>query len=314
MPATYTADYATIQNAIQSGSIVIERAWLELQPLDFLTVRVGQFFTPFGIWNVDHGSPTLIGPQAPFPVIIGLFPNRQVGFELYGSRYVGEARVGYHLTLSNGRIDKNAPFKNTSGKLAVGGRAFVEGSWFGEIRAGLSGYVGRYRDNANKDYNAYVMGGGTNPSLIVTAPIQYDEWSIGGDVRWEWRNLLVLGEAVYQQRDYANSARPTTQLVDPFAVGMPHPVPDHPRAAGYVLAGYRLPWYNLMPYAWFARAKDTTSYQDIYAFAGGLNWRIYPTIVAKAEYSVALLPNAPKGKFFEEDAMKQLQVQLAWAF
>ena len=47
------------------GSIVLERAWTEWQPFQFLNVRVGNFFTPWGIWNIDHGSPTLITLQLP---------------------------------------------------------------------------------------------------------------------------------------------------------------------------------------------------------------------------------------------------------
>src|SRR5262249_10646159 len=36
------------------GNIVLERAWIQWQRYPVANIRVGQWFTPFGIWNVDH--------------------------------------------------------------------------------------------------------------------------------------------------------------------------------------------------------------------------------------------------------------------
>ena len=42
------------------GAIVLERAYLQWEQSDLLVLRLGEILTPFGIWNIDHGTPTLI--------------------------------------------------------------------------------------------------------------------------------------------------------------------------------------------------------------------------------------------------------------
>gem|GEM_PF-5014018 len=52
---------ASVPNApMWGGYTVIERAYIEWSHYQAANVIVGYFFTPFGIWNVDHGSPTLL--------------------------------------------------------------------------------------------------------------------------------------------------------------------------------------------------------------------------------------------------------------
>ena len=85
------------------GGVEIERAWMEYHLFNFLSVRAGLFFTPYGIWNRDHGTPSVISVHRPFTISLGFFPEKQAGMEAYGKLPIGPVTVGYHLTLSNGR-------------------------------------------------------------------------------------------------------------------------------------------------------------------------------------------------------------------
>jgi len=64
---TRVQDYADSFRPVKWGGIDIERVWIEHTFHPLLTLRLGNYRAPYGIWNVDHGSPVIRGQSGPPP-------------------------------------------------------------------------------------------------------------------------------------------------------------------------------------------------------------------------------------------------------
>ncbi len=285
-----------IQAPIRWGAIDIQRAWLEYTLSEYLTVRAGQFLTPYGIWNVDHGSPTIIGVHMPLAVAAALFPDRQTGLEGYGSFYIKDSQIGYHLTLSNGRgpIDT---YRDLDNNKAIGGRLFVKNdALLGHMAFGLSTYSGKYTDTT--------LGFGTSgPTQMVT--LQYKEFALGTDLKWEWQNLLIQGEALMDEVHYLAGRPKNVWSMGGFGTSYQ---PDIRNWGAYGLIGYRTPLAGLMPY--FAVDRYSGTPFGYTAYWGGLNWRPIARVVLKAQYTYFhLLETRP-----DTASYSLFETQAAWSF
>ncbi len=308
--STAVPDYAQALATTTWGGVVIERAWVEYAFSDLVTLRAGQFLTPYGIFNVEHGSPTTVAVQKPEIASAQLFPERQIGVEAYGSRYAGGARLGYHLTLSNGRIGNNPAFAAFNDRPGLGGKLFVEGNWLGELRLGVSGYTGRYTE-------LRLTSAPSLPVPIDSVAVEYDEHDAAVDVRWEWNKLLLLSEGVYQRVKYTGRGRPANVVAGPEGP-VATPAADYWSAGTYALAGYRLPW-EIMPYAMWELIYQSTGFSPgglllfpsgLRAVVAGVNFRPLPGLVLKVQYDHIWAPNAPASS----NSMDFVRGQVAWAF
>lgn len=282
---------AAIQAPIRWGAIDIQRAWLEYTQNEYLTIRAGQFLTPYGIWNVDHGSPVLIGVHMPLVSAAVLFPERQTGLELYGSAYLGQLELGYHLTVSNGRgpIDT---YRDLDANKAIGGRLFAStDALLGTLTIGTSAYRGKYTDLVPE-------------TVAATVRIQYDEFSLAGDVKWQWHGLLAQGEALMNDVAYLQG-RPRYVLSHDDQ--SPKYQPDFRSWGAYGLVGYRIPWLNVMPYVAAERYSGIYKYRSYW---GGLNVRPIAPVVVKAQYSYL---KADDGANLG-DEVHLFETQAAWSF
>jgi hypothetical protein len=140
---TAVKDPTNFDRPITWGGIVIERAYAEFDVDEHLTIRAGRLLTPYGIWNTDHGSPAIIAAYRPYVIGEQYFPEQQTGIELFGKTLVGDYRLGYHATITNGRSPVDA-VSDPDGKPALGGRLEFEAPWAGTLKLGASGYMGRY--------------------------------------------------------------------------------------------------------------------------------------------------------------------------
>jgi hypothetical protein len=303
-------DPAEFGRRIVWGGVLIERAWIEYRAHDRLTLRVGQFLTPYGIWNVDHGSPVLIGIRRPYIIREGLFPERQTGLELYGDTHLGALRFGYHLTLSNGRGPADS-LQDYDANKALGGRLWLSRRGATEGTLGLSGFAGR---TTSPTYRAVPLGGSFGRELVSMD--QRDTWSLAADLRLRHGGLLVQSEAAFQRIRFTAEGRP----VPPLSLG--RFLPDNDRKGVYVLTGYRFDWMGLMPYVLgeYFRTGSPGPATDLVGHIPtvvvgyvGVNVRPWPNIVLKAEVVRGMFPGSGPGSW-GRSPMTSLQTQLAWAF
>jgi hypothetical protein len=291
MTDTTVLDSSDFGRPIQWGGIHIERAWLERTFHKLLTVRVGHWLTPYGIWNVDHGTPVVVSVHRPFIIGEQLFPGSQTGIEAYGVADIQNLQLGYHLTLSNGRGPISTMGDFDSNK-AVGGRLFLRHeSSFGTVTLGGSFYYGRYTNLHT------AVGTDANGAPAVTAVIdsQYDELSLSADLKWQWHGLLVQGEFVEHEVAFVNGGRTVSTVP-----GAGPAFDSDYRAWGiYGLAGYRFDFLGLMPFAGIDDYHEGSPswIPRVWAYFFGLNVRATPRVVLKLQYlqvhfpSGGLVPN-----------------------
>jgi hypothetical protein len=243
---TSAVDYANGQSLTRWGGIILQRVYLEWAFHRLLAVRGGQFMTPIGIWNVDHGSPVYIPAQRPIAIVSGLFPERQMGLEFFGRwSQSNDHTVGYHLTLSNG-TGPISEYKDLDRNKAVGGRIYSE--FFGEktyVRSGFSAYYGR--DTVSTPTATLT---GATIDLGNKLSSQADNLALAADVLLKRGGLQLQTEWLTLQRRYTASGRVEHGVVSaPVARGASA---DALSWAGYVLAAYRIPaWFGLTPFATF---------------------------------------------------------------
>ncbi len=306
---TNVTDYAELSRAYSWGGIEIQRIWIEYQPFDFLSLRAGSWFTPYGYWNDDHGSPTIITVHKPFPISDQIFPEKQAGLMAHGKYFVDSTALGYVLTLSNGR----GPFdmvRDLDTNKAVGGRLFVETTALGNLTLGVDAYRGRYTAST-KRYR--IDGASSAPTVAIyrTVDSAYEELSLGADARFLWKDWHLQTELMLNDGAYDDAHRPATLGFDP----RPAFAADYRRIGAYGLVGYRTPWLNLMPYAMFEHASYTNSdlAPPVYAWSGGINLRPTPSVVLKAELAFATF-DGTGSTGLGADNMPYFGSQVAWAF
>jgi hypothetical protein len=306
---TSSADYADVNRDLRWGGVEIERVWLDYFVNDFLTLRVGQYLTPYGIWNVDHGSPVVVGTRRPYIVGQQLFPERQTGLQGYGTFIAGGFTVGYNLTVSNGRGPSDA-YRDLDENKGVGGRVHVTNASLGRLTLGLSAYTGSYTDRTDEARLTTSM----EVARIANIRRQYDETSLGADVKWEYEGLLVQGEVLHNQRAYTEDGRP---VVQPDAVLGPSQLslqPDRDAYGAYGLLGYRIAALRLMPYV-YGEYVDLGGGQllpDIATWQAGLNFQPEAAVVIKAQFTHAWSPGSRA--VFEGKDITAIESQVAWAF
>ena len=236
---TTTFDFSSpsSQAQLRLGGLFIERAWSEYEFSKAFKMQWGLFLNPFGIWNLDHGSPTLISLMLPTFISAQMVPTRLLGLHAYGSQFIGNSEIGYALHVTNGRGPIDFDFSEDK---AVGGRLYWanEGD-FGRFVLGASGYWGTYLDQQR---GLTFAGGQASVGELKT--VEYTEQVLGIDAALDVGGLRVRGEAVFHWVNYEPGRVETAISTDG---GPALYLPNRVEFSGYLLAAYRTPW-RIEPY------------------------------------------------------------------
>lgn len=235
---TTVYDYASPSSdeVLRLGGIFIERAWSQYAFSDLFKLQWGLYLNPFGIWNLDHGSPTLISLMLPSLISAEMFPTRLVGVHLYGSAFMGSNELGYSVHVSNGRTPLDFDFTEDK---AVGARVFVahDGD-FGRLVLGASGYLGTYVDQ-EKVVTPVAAGSNNADDIYDTVrTIDYLESVAGFDAALDVGALRVRTEGVLRFVNYDGDKSEKAVAPD-FSDQY---LPNRREWSVYLIAAYRTPW------------------------------------------------------------------------
>ncbi len=262
------------------GLVSIERAHLDWTHFSFLKVRVGQFFTPFGVYNVDHGTPVVITTKVPFFISSRMFPTRQTGVMIHGSTFAGPWELGYSAYVSNGRTDL-APitFEDDRG---FGGRISAANEQSGALsmKFGASFYTGRVSDEVVD----ITLGPGG--SLVANGHSTYAfRESIGGvDASFDVGATRVRLEAAVARKVYDPGAR--EPVLATFALNAT--TPNSWTTSAYAIVAHRLSFLNMEPYVTGSFHRTPWSFADtLFELGGGLNFYITSSVTFRSQVSRA---------------------------
>lgn len=259
-------------NRVVWGGVVIERAQMDWTPKQAFNLRLGYWLTPYGIWNVDHGTPTLISLLLPQFQIEEAIPQRQTGIQAFGSHSMAPFEVGYNAYVSNGR----APFLfRTAPGMGYGGRLYLRHLGEATTTFGTSGYYSSFQDDT--------LAAKFVPEFEVTSTpiVRGKEWAVGADVSVDWGGFRLRSEGLIRRVKYDEGLHPTGDR------GPGSFRPNHFENYIYVLAAYRLNKY-FEPYLYWETKKGGPAYSNgEYARISSVGLNIYftPQAMLKMQYA-----------------------------
>jgi hypothetical protein len=283
---TTARDITDSQRQVQWGAIIIERAYVEYDLGEHLTIRGGHWLTPYGIWNIDHGSPVIIGTARPYIIGAEFFPEHQTGLDLFGTDHEGAFKIDYHLTASNGRGTTEAQ-ADQDGELAYGARLDVETHG---LKLGASYYRGRSTGL---------------PPIVGGLADTFQEAAYGADIQFDRGGLHLQAEVMARDRHYDDGKR--------YAIASGFNA-DGRDTGYYAIAGYRFDrLLNVMPYAVIENHSpaDHSSYQQINAGSVGLNFRPAASLILKVQAEYAKFDG---GGLFAGERATLYTSQASWVF
>jgi opacity protein-like surface antigen len=257
-----------------------------------------------------------------------MFPERQLGLNIFGARSFGPLRLEYNLTLSNGR-GPAANVYNETGDFGAGVRlALSQQGRRLKWKAGVSFYSSQFTDTTQ----SLVLGQTLDMRRDVT--VQFREYALEADLQVFAGPLQLHWETMANWRRYEDEHRPPqwyflSSLAPPSVFGLLGAAgtgaaqeADYLRWGTSLIAAYQLPLrrFVVRPYLVFnfVDSNDNIKSDNEMTVGGGLNWRISGAVVLKAEYLYAMFNNRddtkPKQLLFNSPNISLVSAQLAIAF
>ncbi len=296
---------------VRLGSIAVERVHLTWKPIDAFGVTAGRFLTPYGIWNVDHGSPVRLPIVPPYFMVREFIPSAQTGVQLFGRVFpFTSAYLDYAVTLSNNRGSTDSVYDMENNKAAG---LHLRGTYEGrDFTAALGGYLyyGTVRDVVKRissyipvfriqieETEKYTELVGSLDLLLKLYGARLQVEYIRGAIEYSKRPLRVL---------------PVLDVVTPLQEWQP----DYQEWSLYALLGYDIFFAPgttemvLTPYggAEYVVTDDTFADTDSWMARGGLAFRPSPYAVLKLEIYQTVFPRSEMMKHSIWNYTSQLAV------
>lgn len=267
------------RNRVLFGSVIIERAQAQWTASDAFGVIGGYWFTPYGIWNLDHGTPTLISLLLPDSQVREYFPLRQLGLQALGVYNAPPYQLGYHVTVSNGRTLGQMDLDEDK---AVGARAFFASrAGSSELKLGVSGYYGTYGEK-EATVTSFVPY-----ETRLEQTISATEWGVGADVSFDRRGLRLRSEGTVHRVEFERGLRAPLDFGRPDARQ-----PDRYDLDAYALVAYRFSESVLEPFVYFEAFHGPSSVGDTTLVpSAGLNVHLAPEVQIKTQAARVILRN-----------------------
>jgi hypothetical protein len=296
-----------------TSEVVIERAWVDWLFRDWLSVRLGNFLVPYGIWNQEHGDPILISTFTPVLLRREIFPERNTGIQLYGRLTLDEWAILYYAWIGNGKGPRLSTEDDQNNK-ALGARLEVK---FPDLKKltgaafGVSGYIGKMKPTALASdelqtavFNIYNEENNLDAlQKIILAgydaagdPLgEFREYALSFDLRFRFYNFFFQTELVM------NGIEPVERVdvpVDTNGDGVADTTvnvkPNFCRQYGaYIQGAYEFDlagWGQLTPFMRFDWLEGNDRVlRDISTFTiliTGVNWKPNSNVALKAEYHI----------------------------
>jgi hypothetical protein len=235
------------------NSVTIVRAFAEYSPFQLFKIRAGQYLTPFGIWNEDHGDPILTSITLPYTVRIASFAPSQTGLESYGSWFpTPENSISYALYTGNGEGDSSNTY-NPDGHFSFGGRLQYEFSDLFLLNV------------------SYYHGHVTNTDSVT---VGYSKDVYGAGVKLSWAHAVIQAEVIQEQAFNISNYHDFTQSF--FYV-----------QAEYTLAEFITPYVryeiNNVDLAPIGSNSEATTLEPT-VYTAGVNLHVNRNVILKLEY------------------------------